>query len=266
MIITCPQCRTRYEVADQAIGDTGRAVQCANCSTSWYADRASALASLPPLRPLAPSTSASPEKDEDALDVEFQEVAAASEPPDPTRAFKKRTRLLAQRQRDIARALPAAKTRRSVSIVAIAVAISLLAGLVTARESIVRAVPDLASFYSAVGLGVNVEGLEFTAIRTDRAIEGGRDVLIVRGEIENVSGTTQPLPPIRVSLYRGDGTSIYEWQAVPGAASLDAGRTLIFETRLTAPPPDVARVRLRFEPGQRTNAAGLAPTQPAVRN
>ncbi len=266
MIITCPQCRTRYEVADQAIGDTGRSVQCANCSASWYADRSSALASLPPVRRPALASATSAEPDEEALDVEFQEVAAAAEPPDPTRAFKKRTRLLAQRQRAIARTLPAAKTRRSVAIGAIAVAVTILGSLLMARESIVRAVPDLASFYSAVGMMVNVEGLEFTAIRTDRAIEDGRDVLIVRGEIENVSGTTQPLPPIRVSLYRGDGTSIYEWQAIPGAAALEAGRTLIFETRLTAPPPDVARVRLRFEPGQRTNAASLVPTQPTVRN
>lgn len=37
MIITCPNCQTKYEVADQAIGAAGRKVQCANCHQSWKA-------------------------------------------------------------------------------------------------------------------------------------------------------------------------------------------------------------------------------------
>ena len=37
MIITCPNCQTKYEVADQAIGSAGRKVQCANCHRSWKA-------------------------------------------------------------------------------------------------------------------------------------------------------------------------------------------------------------------------------------
>ncbi|MBU1174772.1 MAG: zinc-ribbon domain-containing protein [Alphaproteobacteria bacterium] len=37
MIITCPNCQTRYQVADQAIGATGRKVMCANCHRAWKA-------------------------------------------------------------------------------------------------------------------------------------------------------------------------------------------------------------------------------------
>lgn len=37
MIIVCPNCNAEYEVADQAIGETGRVVQCANCAESWRA-------------------------------------------------------------------------------------------------------------------------------------------------------------------------------------------------------------------------------------
>jgi predicted Zn finger-like uncharacterized protein len=37
MIITCPNCQTKYQVADQAIGSAGRKVQCANCHQSWKA-------------------------------------------------------------------------------------------------------------------------------------------------------------------------------------------------------------------------------------
>ena len=37
MIITCPNCQTKYQVAEQAIGSAGRKVMCANCHQSWKA-------------------------------------------------------------------------------------------------------------------------------------------------------------------------------------------------------------------------------------
>ena len=35
MIITCPHCQTRYQVTYEAIGSTGRKVQCAHCQQAW---------------------------------------------------------------------------------------------------------------------------------------------------------------------------------------------------------------------------------------
>ncbi|WP_424984067.1 zinc-ribbon domain-containing protein [Maritalea sp. S77] len=40
MIIVCPNCSAEYEVADQAIGESGRVVQCASCAQSWRAKQA----------------------------------------------------------------------------------------------------------------------------------------------------------------------------------------------------------------------------------
>lgn len=50
MRLVCPNCEAKYEVPEDAIPETGRDVQCANCGHAWYQMRSRA--------PLAESTSA----------------------------------------------------------------------------------------------------------------------------------------------------------------------------------------------------------------
>jgi predicted Zn finger-like uncharacterized protein len=40
MILTCPNCATRYVVPDSAIGQEGRRVRCASCRHSWFQEGA----------------------------------------------------------------------------------------------------------------------------------------------------------------------------------------------------------------------------------
>ena len=36
MILTCPECATRFKIADDAIGANGRTVRCSQCSATWF--------------------------------------------------------------------------------------------------------------------------------------------------------------------------------------------------------------------------------------
>lgn len=59
MRLVCPKCEAKYEVPDDAIPDTGRDVQCANCSHAWFQVRTRTMPVAPPA-PVAPAATEKP--------------------------------------------------------------------------------------------------------------------------------------------------------------------------------------------------------------
>lgn len=266
VIIACPQCGTRYRL-DRATVNAGRVVQCANCPAAWQA--------------AAPEPNGDDddglftETEERALDETFavEQAAAAAEagvansampavvPPDapaepevdPVLA-RKRLRAYSRREDTVRRNLPMGRLRRNMRLTALAALVA-IAGLgIVFRTEIVRQVPDLAGPYAALGMPVNVVGLEFSDVHTERLLADGIETLLVRAQIIAERGAS--VPPVVVTLLDTDGAAVYEWQVVPTVRDLAAGETLAFETRLTQPPPAAARARLNF-----AGARGAAETR-----
>lgn len=262
MIITCPNCQSRYEIAAQALGDRGRKVECANCHANWKA--------LP-----VPESPASNDDDqlftsaeEEELDAFFEaeeartgakrpaeygadaakpgaDRAGDSKPVDKERLARQR-RALARRQMVLKRNLPQARLRRGFRMAMAVMLMTLIGGGIYLREPIVRSLPDLAGVYAAIGLPVNVTGIEFQDAETLRSQRNGVEVLGITANLVNVKGTQVPVPPVLVSLLNDEGATIFEWSVVPQAQMMQAGDWAEFSTQLTAPPEDAARLRLTF--------------------
>ena len=260
MIITCPHCQTKYQVTFEAIGSAGRKVQCAHCGKAW--DQ-------------SPLPSAQTQDDqvfdaiaEDALDeVMVSEekavlaergmsppaaapVEKAAAPRQPNAAeMKKRQLAFRRRQSAVSSRLPLARFRRAARFTGVLMIAGLFAGAYLGRSEIVERYPDLAGVYEAVGLGVNVVGLDFAELSTLKTLANGKDVLMVSAQIVGVERKPVPVPPVVVSLLDVQGHAVYEWSVDPRVPNLMAGERATFDTRLSQPPEEAVRVHLSFAGG-----------------
>lgn len=137
-------------------------------------------------------------------------------------------------------------TGKMLGIASLAASLALVAGLVLARAPIVRAVPDMASLYAAVGLEVNLRGLAFRDIRMLRDVSNGSPVFVVEGLIENVSDRTVRLPEVLFSLRDDAKSELFSWTNRLSLTALPAGEVTRFKTELTTAPAIATDILVRF--------------------
>ena len=123
---------------------------------------------------------------------------------------------------------------------------ALLLAAVTRREDVVRLAPPMAGAYAALGLPVNVRGLEWREVRTSLVTEASQKVLAVEGEIRNLRSQSQSLPDIQLSLRDTSGREVYVWKTPAPKADLGGGETIAFRARLASPPGSASAVRVVF--------------------
>ncbi len=117
------------------------------------------------------------------------------------------------------------------------------------RYEIATVWPQSANLYGLINLPVNVHGLDFADITSNRLIENGESVLQISGRVINVSERQLTVPPIHVSLRDTQERELYGWTVSAGVAMLGPGQWSGFLARLPNPPAEVARTELSFVPG-----------------
>lgn len=285
MLIACPNCQTSYQLADVAIGPAGRSVRCSRCQNQWRATSPSAhkgaqdqsqdsppWAAAAELEPAKVSEPAADEVEAKALpdmraamqdvapseaaplalsdipipiehtppdltgDAELRPAAEMDNGPPDVESVAARRELARKRQ---------ARWRLPMPI-AIAALLLISAGLIGLRRDVVRYAPQLASFYGAIGMPVNLRGLAFTGLKVGNEIHDGVPVLVVEGVITSVVSQPSDVPRLRFALRSATGAEVYSWTAPPSQTVLGPFESLPFRTRLASPPADGRDIQVRF--------------------
>jgi predicted Zn finger-like uncharacterized protein len=274
MIITCPHCQTRYQVTYEAIGSVGRKVQCAHCQEAWQQPPVVE----PPAQDEAVFDALAEDAADEAMRAEGRAVAAKlahrlkteaarnehgvpSGAIDPA-TIRNRQRAFSRRQQAMSAEMPLARLRRAARVIGLAVLGGAFAILYFGRVEVVERFPELAGVYAALGLGVNVVGLDFTNVSTLRTLKDGQDLLIVSAQIVGLTAKPVVVPPVVVTLLDAQGSAIYAWSVNPGVHDLMANERTTLDTQLAAPPADAARVRLSFAGGDSGASSPATATTP----
>jgi len=166
MILTCPDCATRYMTKPEAIGPNGRTVRCASCSATWFVAAEEALkATAQTVQPApipampAPPTPAPRRAPRAQLHTEGRSVSDPVNKSEPDDFAPPSAAGLMRQKTEKKRA-----SRRLMSVGAMwLVTLSILsAGALSAyvfRQDIVESYPQSATLYKAFGVDVANGGL-----------------------------------------------------------------------------------------------------------
>jgi predicted Zn finger-like uncharacterized protein len=226
MIVSCPVCRTRYLVDEEALGgQSGRTVRCANCSHTWHQ--------------AAPPEAA--EKNGAAANGIGRIEPALEVPPRPATALEAPPRQ---------RTLPGTPRRRTRwgalrwLVVAVLLALAVLAGVVVARGAVVALWPPAARLYALAGVSVEPPGtgLKIEKLAPSRTADG----LIIEGDIANGGKTVQDLPRLRVALRDATEKEVQFKIIDPPKPRLPPGAVAHFKTPFDHPDDAATGVVVTF--------------------
>jgi predicted Zn finger-like uncharacterized protein len=241
MILTCPSCRTRYQADGAHFVAPGRNVRCAKCGHVWFQAAPTPEVELEPEPIMAPAAPAHGFNVAPVAQASASEASTAQLGAGPAAEDSISTGV---------------ETRRRLSGVRFAqsagwaVLIALIAAIgwasVQYRQTIASLWPQSASLYAAVGLPVNVRGIQLTNISYQQEYQDGQPVLSVTGKVVNISNRELPVPEIRVVLLDDAKHELYHWNFDAGIPTLKPGGESSFVTRLSSPPPEARNLNVRF--------------------
>ncbi len=259
MILTCPDCATKFTINPDAIGPNGRTVRCSQCSGTWFVAADLDVLTLQDNqeeeqqredminRPAANTitgekveassgTNTRPDTDEGAGFVDdVKETVRAAAPHAAIRARAENK-----------------KVRKSfMGVLTIWLITALILGLAVLlaylfRAQIVEKFPGTSAVYKAFGIKATSSGLKIYGVETSYGDNEGTPVLIVNGKVKNTGMKDRDLSMIKLSFKNTNGEILDSWVVEPNKAQLKSGETIKFSSEFPNPPIDAATLAPSF--------------------
>ena len=264
MILTCPECSTKYVVKDGAIPDGGRQVRCASCKHSWHQDPEPRDEQLenPQPEPAAEDAPILPEEAPAADPVPIpdpdESVITQAEPVAETQSLAGDDRRwegvetgpewTEQSVKEVADFEPyfteetPERPRRAWPLVLAALLLAALAAV---------AFWFLAPANVKSRIGIADRGgtpLQVMGLSQDRQrLASGNDLFTVSGRIVNPTDESQRVPPLQAELLADNKqTVIYRWTIAPPADTLPPNDSKVFHSAEMGVPDGGKYLRLRL--------------------
>jgi hypothetical protein len=258
MIVSCPACTSRNHLSPREANGLAEAM-CRACGHRWTEVEIVETIDVTD-RPLLAQRRNLPRPIE-------RNVARVIDHDDvPELEAKRLAELAREAQAHFAAERAATRRRWQSWAIFTAFFFSPIAAAALIPETIVAAAPISYKAYEALGLDVNVYGLEIRRIESQHALIDGARILTVKGEISNVDSGMRKIPWLRFALLDSDGKELYTWNLDTGARPLRAGETTGFVTRVQAPPELAHNLKIRFAKADEleSDAAKALPPLPAA--
>lgn len=200
-----------------ALGSAGRMVRCARCSHAWREQ---------------------PEQDElAAFDYRITPTEARPIPPGSN--------------------LPVfpspPRSRAWIGWLAAAVVVlAVIGGGVLERDRIVEYWPPAERYYAMVGLAEGIEQgsvFELRNVQQSTFVEDDRTVVVITGEIANVSKQTLKVPRVIAQVFDKNNQVLKKWEFMAVSAELGPGETTVFSDRFADPPRGAVNLLVSLENG-----------------
>ncbi|MET0365606.1 MAG: MJ0042-type zinc finger domain-containing protein [Sphingobium sp.] len=264
MILTCPNCATRYIVPDSAIGLEGRRVRCASCKHSWFQEGATlemAAAAhaeevveqaLPVAQPgaeavVAPPVQATERENPDAAPTVVEEAMAAPPlpPPSYTPPAYSEPVAYAEPVRPIRRARRNPARYWTIGAILFAILAASAGGALWYFGPPGWAV--------SLGLAANQDQPQLLFYLPKeperRKLPTGEEYFAFSGRIVNSADEELPVPPIVVELRDAQGRLVFSWITKADKARLKPNEEArVSESRLDI-PKNARNLSLKFVDG-----------------
>jgi predicted Zn finger-like uncharacterized protein len=238
MILTCPDCETRFEIPDNALGEEGRKVRCSACAYVWHQD------------PI--SDDADDERGE--VDSESTEAPAAAEMieiPDAVKPLPERSH-----PEDDSDA-PQSKRRLLITagVVGAVFVLSLIVFL-SLHDFIVSKFPASNGIYKIFGFSEYnpAEGLVFDKLDVSFDEHGG---IHVSGVLINLTNNDKDLPRLVAVIQDEHGETLEERDIAVKETQISAENMVRFESHFGHVPSEARQVSvsLTLEKGRQSDEA-----------
>lgn len=237
MILTCPACGTRYQMADDKFGTSPRTIRCARCKHDWI--------EYPVSAPLAPAA-------EPDANTSFANTSHSKLPPLPPEAIPEETSIfmtVALHNRPQHRAKQ--KAYLAIFILSFMV-VGGAAALLMLQDPLLKHFPQLEAVYKPLGLmhtpvSPSYNGLAITNVTRELEDLNGITSLVFKGQVHNQTSDEMPVPNIEVKLFDDRGVMLDYWKVQPDYSTLKPGSTTGWACRFyNAPVNQIASFTTSF--------------------